>query len=87
MGASVGQIIKILSYDFVKWVLLANVIAWPVCWYFMDKWLQKFAFYAQIDVLIFIISGIVTLIIALLTVIFHTYRAANANPVNALKYE
>ena len=87
MGASVGQIIKLLSLDFVKWVLLANVIAWPVCWYFMDKWLQKFAFYAQIDVLIFIISGIITLVIALLTVIFHTYRAANANPVKALKYE
>ena len=87
LGASVSQIIRILSFDFVKWVLLANVIAWPVCWYFMDKWLQKFAFYAQIDVLIFIISGITTLIIALLTVIFHTYKVANANPVEALKYE
>jgi len=87
LGASVTQIIKILSLDFVKWVIVANVIAWPACWFIMDKWLQKFAFRTNIGIVVFLISGLLALIIALVTVIFHTYRAASSNPVKALKYE
>jgi len=87
LGASISQIIKILSVDFVKWVIVANIIAWPVCWFIMDKWLQRFAFRTNIGILVFIAAGFLALIIALVTVVFHTYRAAAANPVDALKYE
>ncbi|MFC1898663.1 ABC transporter permease [Candidatus Cloacimonadota bacterium] len=87
LGASVSQIIKILSLDFVKWVIVANVIAWPVCWYIMNNWLQKFSFHTTINIFVFLIAGILALFIALITVIFHTYRAASSNPVDALKYE
>jgi len=87
LGASASQIIKILSFDFVKWVIVANVIAWPACWFIMDKWLQKFAFRTNIGIVVFLISGLLAVIIALITVIFHTYRAASSNPVKALKYE
>ncbi len=87
LGASVGQIIKILSFDFVKWVIVANLIAWPVCWYIMNNWLQKFSFHTTINIYVFMIAGSLAVIVALITVIFHTYRAASSNPVEALKYE
>ncbi len=87
LGASVGQVVKILSFDFVKWVIVANVIAWPVCWYIMNNWLQKFVFQTNIGILVFVKAGALAIIIALITVIFHTYRAASSNPVEALKYE
>jgi len=87
LGASVGQLIKLLSYDSIKWVVVANIIAWPVCWMIMNKWLRKFVFHANIDLIVFIIAGLAALIIALLTVIYHTYKSAAANPVDALKYE
>jgi len=87
LGASVSQIIKILSIDFAKWVIIANIIACPVCWCIMNNWLNKFAFRTNIGILVFIISGLLAILIALITVIFHTYRAASSNPVDALKYE
>jgi len=87
LGSSVGQILLLLSKDFSKLVLLANIVAWPIAWYAMNKWLQNFAYHTQITIWIFIISGIIALIIALLTVSFRTIKAANSNPVKALKYE
>ncbi|NQV17296.1 MAG: ABC transporter permease [Armatimonadetes bacterium] len=87
LGASVGQIIKNLSFDFVKWVIVANVIAWPVCWYIMNNWLQKFSFHTTINIFVFLTAGTLAIFIALITVIFHTYRAASSNPVEVLKYE
>ena len=87
LGASVGQIIKILSLDFVKWVLVANIVAWPVCWYIMNIWLQNFSFHTTINIFVFLIAGMLAIFIALIAVIFHTYRAASSNPVDALKYE
>ena len=87
LGSSVSQLIRLLAYDSVKWVLLANVIAWPVCWIIMNNWLKKFAFRTNIDIFILLLAGLMALFIALITVIFHTYKAASANPVEALKYE
>ena len=87
LGSSVGEIILLLSKDFSKLVLLANILAWPIAWYAMNKWLQNFAYKTEINIWVFILSGLLALIISLLTVSFQTIKAANANPVKALKYE
>ncbi|MGB8320481.1 MAG: FtsX-like permease family protein, partial [Ignavibacteriaceae bacterium] len=87
LGATVLNVIFILSKEFTKWVLVANIIAWPVAYYFMNKWLQDFAYRINIGVWIFILSGILALLIALLTVISHAVKAARANPVKSLRYE
>jgi len=87
LGASSGGLIMLLVKDFTKWVLLANLIAWPVAWFAMNKWLQNYAFKTEMTTLPFIIAGLAALIIAIITVFLQTYRAANSNPVRSLKYE
>jgi putative ABC transport system permease protein len=87
LGASVQGILMLLSREFTRWVLLANLVAWPVAYYAMNKWLQGFAYKADITPWVFIASGLITLMIAMLTVGFHTIKAATANPVEALRYE
>jgi putative ABC transport system permease protein len=87
LGASITGIVILLSKEFAKWVLLANVIAWPLAYYFMSKWLQEFAYRINIGIGTFIASGIIALIIALLTVSFLTIKAALANPIESLRYE
>jgi putative ABC transport system permease protein len=87
MGASVGGIIVILSKEYVKWVVLANIIAWPLAYYFIHRWLEEFAYHTSLNVLAFFASGALALIIALLTVSFQTIKAATANPVDSLRYE
>ena len=87
LGASVGKIIVLLSKEFAKWVVVANVIAWPVAYYIMNKWLENFAYRTQIDGLIFIVSGCLALFVALATVFYQSVRAATSNPVNSLRYE
>ena len=87
LGASVTGIVIMLSKQFTKWVLLANVIAWPVAYYIMSRWLKNFAYRADINILIFIISGLIVLAIALLTVSFQSIRAATTNPAKSLRYE
>ena len=87
MGSTVTGIIWLLSRQFVRWIIIANIIAWPASWYFMSKWLQGFAYSTSINPLIFIFSGFISLLIALLTISFKTINAANSNPVKSLKYE
>jgi len=87
LGASVTDIILVLSKEFIKWVVIANVIAWPLAFYVMDKWLQEFAYKTQIGIWVFLISGLSALIIALLTVSSHAIKAATSNPVESLRYE
>ena len=87
LGASVPKIVTMLSKEFLKWVLIANMIAWPVAYYFMDKWLQNFAYRTDIKIWTFLLSGALAFIIALLTVSYQTIKAANANPVDSLRYE
>ncbi len=87
LGASVQSIIMMLSKNITKWILLANVIAWPVAWYFMDRWLQNFQYHIKLDVLIFALVGILSLLIGLLTVGVQAIKAALLNPVETLKYE
>ena len=87
MGASVGQIVGLLSSDFMKWILIANFIAWPVAWILMNNWLQNFAYRININILSFFLAGLAACFIAFITVSFQTIKAANTNPVKALKYE
>jgi putative ABC transport system permease protein len=87
LGASVLGIVIMLSKQFTKWVVLANCLAWPVAYYFMSKWLKNFAYRAEIDILIFILSGLLVLAVALLTVSFQSIRAATINPAESLRYE
>jgi len=87
LGASVYGIVILLSKEFAKWVFIANIIAWPVAYYAMNKWLQDFAYRTNMGVWIFILAGALALIIALLTVSYQAIRAALSNPVEALRYE
>jgi len=87
MGASVSNIVLVLLKEFSTWVLLANIIAWPVAYLVLGKWLQNFAYSIDQSILTFIIAGITALIIALFTVSFRAVKAAQTNPAEALKYE
>ena len=86
-GASISQIVAILSKGFVKWVLVASIFAWPIAYFLMTRWLQRFAYRTHVgweD--LFIASGL-SLLIALLTVSYQTIKAAASNPVEVLRYE
>ena len=87
LGASIFDLIVILTKDFTKWVLIANTLAWPMAWYIMNKWLQDFAYRIDISLWTFVISGGIALVIALLTISFQAIKAAVANPVESLRYE
>jgi putative ABC transport system permease protein len=87
LGATVIDIVKLLSWRFTKWVVLANFIAWPLAYLIMKNWLQDFAYRVHINGWIFISVGILALGIAILTVSYQSIRAASANPVDAFKYE
>ncbi len=87
LGASIFEIVILLSKEFTKWVLLANIIAWPVAYLVMNNWLQDFAYRIELSWTIFIISALLALIIALTTVSYQAIKAAIANPVESLKYE
>ncbi len=87
LGASVGDIVAMLSKDFAKLVLIASVIAFPVSWWAMNQWLQSFAYRVQVSFWVFIVAGLAAIIIALLTVSFQAIKAAIANPVKSLRSE
>ena len=87
LGASAANIAAMLSKDFVILVLIAIVIASPVAWYFMNQWLQDFAYRTDISWWVFVLAGIVALFIALITVSFQAIKAAIANPVKSLRTE
>lgn len=87
MGASTVELMTILSKNFALMILIAFVIAAPLTFIFLSGWLENFAYRIEINPLVFILGGFLALIIALATISFHVMRAANANPVNALKCE
>jgi putative ABC transport system permease protein len=87
LGASASNITVMLSKEFIKWVVLANFIAWPVAWYAMNKWLQNFAYRIHTGWGTFCLAGALALCTALFTVSFQAFRAARANPVESLRYE
>jgi putative ABC transport system permease protein len=87
LGASVPNVTFILSKSFLILVAVSNIIAWPIAYYFMNKWLQDFAYRININLWVFILSGGIALVIALATVSFQAIKAALANPVESLRYE
>jgi putative ABC transport system permease protein len=87
LGASDAKIFLLLSREFVRWVLLANLIAWPTAYFAMNKWLENFAYRTHIGAAAFLISGGTALLIATFTVSYQSIKAARANPVDSLRYE
>jgi putative ABC transport system permease protein len=87
LGANVGGIVALLSRDFVKLVLIASVIAFPVAWWAMNQWLQSFAYRVGVSWWIFAVAGLAAVMIALVTVSLQTIRAALANPIRSLRSE
>ena len=87
MGASIPRIISLLSSDFAKLVIIAFILAVPIAWIFMKKWLLNFAYQTNINIWIFLLSGLIALFIALFTISVHALKAASANPAESLKYE
>jgi ABC-type antimicrobial peptide transport system permease subunit len=87
LGASVNSIIGLLSFDFLKLVLISAAIAFPIAWYAMKNWLTRFAYHVDISWWIFVVAGVATVLIALLTVSVQALKAAIANPVKSLRTE
>lgn len=87
LGATVTNVLMLLSKDFVKIVLLANVLAWPVVGYVMHRWLQSFAYHTEMSWWVFVLAGTLALVIALATVGTQAIKVALVNPVDSLKYE
>jgi putative ABC transport system permease protein len=87
LGASIPSIVRLLSADFIKLIVIAMLIATPLTWYYMNQWLQDYAYRVNIQWWIFAVAGLAVIGIALITVCFHTIRAAIANPVKSLRTE
>ncbi len=87
LGASTNNIIKLMTGDLTKLVIIANMIAWPTAWYIMKNWLSGFAYRIDPGLGIFVISGIIALLIGAFSVGFQTIKAAVSNPADSLKYE
>ena len=86
-GAPIISIVKLLSSESLKWVILGNIIACPLAWYFWQNFLQMFAHRITISPLVFLITALLTMFLVLATTFFHISRAAKANPVESLRYE
>ncbi|MFO7447968.1 MAG: ABC transporter permease [Ignavibacteriaceae bacterium] len=87
LGASISRIVLMLSKEFCLWVLLANLVAWPIAYFMVQKVLEDYAFRVSISIWVFIGAGFSALVVALLAVSWQAIRAAKANPVKSLKYE
>ena len=87
MGASVSKIVRLINREFLLLVLFSNIVAWPIAWYFMKDWLNNFTYRIDLTIWPFIISGIIAILIALLSVTYKALKASRTNPVNALRYE
>jgi putative ABC transport system permease protein len=86
-GATIGEILGMLNKNFLKWIVISFILATPLGWYGMNKWLENFAYKTTISWWIFALAGLLALGIALLTVSWQSWRAATRNPVEALRYE
>jgi putative ABC transport system permease protein len=87
LGASASGIMFLLCKEFTKWVLLANIIAWPISYYAMNKWLQNFSFRISIGAEVFILPTLLVLVIAMVTISYQSIKAAVVNPIDSLRYE
>jgi putative ABC transport system permease protein len=87
LGATVSEIALMLSKSFVKWVLVANIFAWPLTYWFTADWLEDYPYRIDVGAGIYALAGLLALVIALLAVIYQTVKAARGNPVDALRYD
>jgi putative ABC transport system permease protein len=87
LGSSEARIVSLLTREFIKWVLLANIIAWPAAYFLMKRWLQNYAYRVDIGFLTFVMAGVMALAVAFLTIAYRSIKAAAANPVDSLRYE
>jgi len=87
MGASQGQILSLFLLEFTKWVLISNVIAWPIAWYIMKRWLENFEYRTDFPFWTFGVSLLVSIVIAILTVSWQSIRASRMNPANSIRVE
>jgi len=86
-GARTRDIVQLLLWQFSIPVLIANLIAWPVAWFYLHHWLQGYAYRISLNPVYFLAASAITLAIAWVTVIAHAVRVARANPIHALRYE
>jgi putative ABC transport system permease protein len=87
LGSTSSGLVVLLSKDYTKWVIISNLIAWPLAWYGMTQWLRNFSYRIEINWWVFLIAGALALAIALLTVSSQAIKAAFDNPIDAIKYE
>ncbi|MCL3781000.1 FtsX-like permease family protein [Prolixibacteraceae bacterium JC049] len=86
-GATIGEVLVMLNQSFIKWIIFSIILAYPLAWYIMNQWLGNFAYKTSLSWWIFALAGALALGIALLTVTWQSWRAANRNPIEALRYE
>lgn len=86
-GARISEILAMLNKDFIKWVFLAFVLACPIAWFAINKWLENFAYKTTLSWWVFVVAGVTAMCIAIFTVSWQSWRAATRNPVEALRYE
>ncbi len=87
LGSSVTGIVRMFTAKYLRWVIVANILAWPVAYFAVDKWLQAFAFRTSIGFWPFFMAGLLTLAVAMISVTFQTMKAALSNPADSLRYE
>ncbi|MCY1553831.1 acidobacterial duplicated orphan permease [compost metagenome] len=87
LGASTLELVKMLNSAFLWMVLIANIIAWPLAYIFMNKWLAGFQYRISLSIWPFLLAMLISMVITLITVSVRSYRAARANTIDALKYE
>ena len=87
LGANIYNIFTALSGEFMKWVIIANLIAWPLAYYAMNRWLLGYAYHTRLSIWIFLLTAVISLLIAMLTVSYQAIRTAQQHPVKSLKYE
>ena len=87
LGSSTSGIVQLMFKDFLILIGIANLIAWPLSWYFLNQWLENYPYHISVNLLSFFVATLVVLVIAFLTVSFHTFKTAKLNPANTLKYE
>jgi len=86
-GASVQGILLLLSKEFSRWIIIANLIAWPAAWFYLNSWLDEFAYRTEIAWPLFLLAGVMAIAVALVTISYQALKAATTNPIKALRYE
>ena len=87
MGASVSTIVKIFSLEFTRMVIIGNVLAWPLAYYAMNKWLGNFAYHTELSWWMFALGAVLSIAVVIVTISYQSYKAATKNPANSLRYE